>query len=406
MNIVSRGVVNGRPTWRLRWETKDPGTGKRRYEYQTFHGPKREAERRWIAHEAEIGAAGAGYVKPERQPLADYLRGWIRDYGAAHLKATTVASYRTLAEKHIIPALGAVPLADLTASHVSTWQADMLRKAARRGRPPKDSTSTSPEDQRPLLSPKRVANARMMLHTALQEAVRLGVLPTNPVTRVRPPKQNPTKVEGFTLGQVQALAAATNDHRLHALFLCAWQTGMRMGELLALRWEDLNLPEGTARVVRTAASTGGAVFMQDPKTAASIRTVVVPEQAVAALRTHRARQAEERLRAGAAWKDHALVFPTSKGTPILPTSLEKTWHVVRERAALPAGGFHSLRHTYASLALSAGVPLEMVSENLGHKNPGFTKRVYAAYLLDAKRAAADRLTAFLAAGAAAPGGTR
>ena len=101
------------------------------------------------------------------------------------------------------------------------------------------------------------------------------------------------------------------------------------------------------------------------------------------------------MKAGGEWSDRGLVFPTKKGTPIMPSALEKTWYILRDRAKLPPFGFHSLRHTYASLALSEGVPLEMVSENLGHKNPGFTKRVYAAYLLDAKRAAADTMAGLI-----------
>ncbi len=381
MNIQPRPLKDGKPAWRCEFTAgHDPATGDLRRIRETFRGTKREAERFWAKRQAEIDAAGAGFVKGAKDTLADYLARWLLDYGAPNLKPTTLASYRTLADRHVIPALGAVPLSDLTAQAVSAWQADMLRKPGRGGR---------------ALSLKRVANARMMLHTALQEAVRLGVISSNPVARVRPPKQTPKKVEGFTLVQVEALTATAEGHRLEALFATAWQTGMRMGELLGLRWTDVDFDAGTVRVEATAASTGGPVFIQTPKTEAGTRTLALPPPTMAAIRAHRARQAQERLKAGKAWQDRGLVFPTSKGTPIMPTSLEKTWYAVRDRAGLPPFGFHSLRHTYASLALSSGVALEMVSENLGHKNPGFTKRVYAAYLLDAKRAAADTMAALI-----------
>ena len=377
MNIQARPLKDGRPAWRLEFRAgKDPATGKPRREVETFRGTKREAERYWVKRQAEINAQGAGYVRPVNETLADYLRRWLQDYVEPNLKATTFGSYRTHVELHIIPALGAVPLADLTPAQVAAWQADMLRKAGRRGK---------------TLSPKRVLNAYRALHTALEEAVRLELLPSNPVGKVRPPRQSPQEVVTLTEAQVMALTEAARGHRLEALFATAWQTGLRMGELLGLRWQDVDFERGTLTVVQGVATTGGPAFVQAPKSKLSARTVVMPATVATVLRGHRPLQAAERLKAGAGWRDGGLVFPTATGKPNLPPSMERTWYVVRDRAGLPPYGFHCLRHTYASLALSAGVPLELVSENLGHANPGFTKRVYAKYLLDAKRAGADTM---------------
>ena len=158
MRIRKRLLKDGRPSYVLCWELPhDPGTGKRRQQFETLHGTKREAERRWTAVQAEIERAGRGYVQPSREPLGDYLRGWLTK-AESRLKPTTLESYHTLARVHIIPALGAVALADLTAPQVDTWQAGMLGKVTPRGTP---------------ISPKRVANARMFLHTALEDAVLL-----------------------------------------------------------------------------------------------------------------------------------------------------------------------------------------------------------------------------------------
>ncbi len=373
MYLRQRGEKNGKPVWSLRFEKPDPGTGKRAYVYETFHGSKREAERRWIVREAEIKRAGAGYAAPSKQTLAAYLRAWLRDQ-EPNWKRTTLASYRTHVELHIIPALGAVPLSGLTPPQVAAWQADMLRKPGRRGN---------------ALSPKRVLNAYRALHTAMEEAVRLELIPSNPVGKVRPPRQAPEEVVALDADQVSALMATVAGHRLEAMFAAAWQTGLRMGELLGLRWEDVDLGGATLRVAQGVASTGGPAFVQAPKSKLSARTIALPAAVTAALQARRERQTEERQKAGGRWRDHGLVFPTSRGTPVLPSSMERTWYTVRDRAGLPAYGFHCLRHTYASMALSAGVPLELVSENLGHAGPGFTKRVYAKYLLDAKRAGAD-----------------
>lgn len=348
-----------------------------------------------MAHEAEIRAKGAAYVRPADGTLGEYLATWLRDYAEQRCKPTTAASYRALATRHVIPALGAVRLADLTAAHISTWQADMLRKTVP---PPRRNAANAAKAQvtppRPL-SPKRVANARMMLHTALQEAVRLGLVASNPVARVRPPKQSPREVEPYTKEEAARILAAARGHRLEALFVLAVHTGMRLGELLGLRWADVDADVGTVRVTRTLVALKGKPTFQEPKTADSARTVPLTLPAQVALRGHRARQAAERLQAGADWQDHGLAFPTLRGTPMHPSGVERPWHALRERAGVPARGFHSLRHTAATLMLSAGISLEAVSEILGHSDFAFTKNTYARFLLDAKKAAAERLGAFM-----------
>lgn len=407
MNIQWETRKDGRRVNKMWFELpKDPATSKRRRVKESLTQidgkpiTEREAGRYWRKRQAEIEAQGAGYVQPAKETLGEYLARALPDYATERgLKATTVASHETHIRKHIVPALGAVPLKDLTVAQVSAWQAEMLRKMVRRGKAPKPAKAgepAKPEKPAKPLSPKRVLNARMTLHTLLEEAVRKELIPSNPVAKVRPPKQNPEKIHAFTADHVQALTEAARGHRLEVLFGTAWQAGMRMGELLGLRWADIRLDEGTVRIGRTAATTGHAVFFQDAKTEASVRTIVLPTETVTALRAHRRQQREEGIRAGAGWREGDLVFPTSKGTPIQPAAMERTWYSVRNKAGIPAYGFHSLRHTYASLALSAGVSLELVSENLGHKSPAFTKRVYAEFMLDAKRAGADVMSRVIA----------
>lgn len=390
MNIKWETLKDGRRVAKMWFQLpKDPATGKRRQKKESLTQidgkpiTERDAERYWRKRQAEIEAQGAGYVQPKNETLAEYLERALPDYALERgLKATTVASHLAHIRNHIIPALGAVPLKDLTAAQVSAWQTAMLRKPSGR----RSGT----------LSPKRVLNARMTLHTLLEKAVRDELIPANPAAKVLPPKQSPQKIHPFTADHMKALTEAVRGHRLEALFGVAWQTGMRMGELLALSWSDIRFDEGTVRIGRTAAVTGHAVFFQDAKTEASVRTIVLPKETAAALRAHRKRQQEEGMRAGAGWREADLVFPTSKGTPMQPAALERTWYSIRDKAGIPGYGFHSLRHTYASLALSAGMALELVSENLGHKSPAFTKRVYAEYMLGAKRAGADVMSGVIA----------
>lgn len=390
MYVLQRGEKNGKPVWSLRFETRDPGTGKRKYVYETFHGPRREAERRWIKRQGEIETQGSGFVKPDRQPLAAYMDGWLRDYGEQHLKPTTLDSYRILVRVHIAPGLGAVPLADLTAAQVSTWQAALARKKTK-------GTKKEP-DGRPL-SPRRVAYARAVLRAALQEAVRLGLIPTNPVDRVRAPRQDPKEIKAFTLDEVRRLVEVAREHRLAALLAAAWQTGMRLGELLALTWGDVDFEAGTIRVHRNLAHLrGGRRIIQTPKTERGTRTIALTRTLAAELKTHRARQAEDRLKAGAAWEDGGLVFCTRQGKGLSPRNVERLFCLLRDRAGLPSYGFHSLRHTKATLAKLAGVDIAEIAADLGHTSPAFTAKTYAHVLPESQRAAAERFEALVRGG--------
>lgn len=388
MYIRARGERNGQKVWLLRWERRDPGSGERVYSTETFYGSKRDAERRWIA-EAPKRTDGRA-VKPGKQTVGEFLTWWLDTYGETNLKPTTLASYRSMAKEHVIPGLGAVALADLTQRHVADWQAAMAKKVTYRGTP---------------ISAKRVLNARVMLHAALKAAVRMDALAANPVDKTAAPRVTARRVDSFTREQVGDLMAALDGHALESLVAFSWHTGLRSGETRALRWADVDLDAATALVARTAASTGGPVFMQDPKTEKSTRTIALPRGTVALLRAHRISQHEERLRLGPGWQDRDLVFPTSRGTPMHAGRVGHVFNAARDKAGLPAYPFHALRHTYASLALLAGVPLETVSENLGHRDISFTKRVYAHVLLEAKRSAADMMDGVLR-GIRAPAGGR
>lgn len=383
MNIVQRGERNGKPVLRLRWETRDPGTGERRYVYDTVNTTRREAERYWHRRDVEIRNAGAAYVKPAKETLASYLSTWLRDYGEQHLKPTTLESYRTLVNFHIAPALGAVPLADLTAAQVQTWQADMLRKTTPTGAP---------------ISPRRVAYARAVLRSALHEAVRLGMIQQNPVDRVRAPRQSPKEIKAFTLPQVRTLMEAARGHRLEAMLSVAWQTGLRLGELLALTWADVDFEGRTLHVRRNLVDVDGKLVTQEPKTARGRRTLPLSGALVAELRGHRKRQVEERLRAGETWQDNGLVFCKQSGKPLPPRDAQEVFYRLRDKAEVPRYNFHTLRHTYATLALQAGIGLPEIAANLGHVSPAFTAKTYAHVLPEMQRTAADKFAAFLESG--------
>ena len=377
---------NGKPAWRLEFMAgRDPETGKHRRVYERFHGTEHQAREYWYKRQAEIDreVEGGAFTKTAKETVGDYLSGWLTNTGPGILKAKTLASYRQMADLYLVPLLGALPLSELTARHVEEATGRIVR--------PKDAGGFG-------LSARTGAYAHAVLRRVLNDAVRRGNLARNAAALARAPRGEAKQVHGYSHADMLALMAAAQGHRLEALFAVSWQSGLRMGEILGLRWTDCDLGAGTVAVRQTVGAVKGGVRFDTPKTKASRRTIILPDTAVEALEIHRGRQYEDRRKAADSWREHGLVFCTQKGGPLSPRNVERTWYTLRDRAKLAPQGFHALRHTYGSLALSARVPLEAVAENLGHTDISFTKRVYADVLLDLKRAAADRLGAFVKTG--------
>src|SRR5581483_10505223 len=181
----------------------------------------------------------------------------------------------------------------------------------------------------------------------------------------------------WTSEQVSSFLAQSREDRLYPLWLTAITTGMRRGEVLGLRWEDTDLEEGRVRVRRTVIATNDGVHFSTPKTSASRRSVPLPAETVAGLRTWKAQQARERLAWGEAYNDFGLVFSRENGEPFHPDVVSKTFEKRGEKIKLPRIRFHDLRHTFATLALEAGVPAKVVSVILGHSSVAITLDVYS-----------------------------
>lgn len=225
-------------------------------------------------------------------------------------------------------------------------------------------------------APRSAGHAHRVLGRALRDAEIAGLCPRNVARLVRPPRVPHAEMKTLTREQVRELFAATEHDRLAALWHVAIASAARLGELLALTWERVDLERGSIRITRTMTRTAEGFEMGEPKTSSSRRNITIGKAATAALRRHRAAQELEHRVAGNAWHPGGLVFTDAIGRPLGGQHMSHTFRAILERAGLPRVRFHDLRHTAATLLLEAGVHPRVVAERLGHSTPALVMNTY------------------------------
>ncbi len=358
----------------------DPLTGKRRQQSGTFR-TKREAEAAvagWIA-DAERGTA----ADPTRITFGDFLRDWLDAHQPPDLRPTTHSTYTFLAERHIIPALGALSLKKLTAQHLDEFYA-----AKRMG----GRLDSKPGG----LSPKTLKHFHELIHTVLDQADRWYNI-RNAATRAETPSVPAKKRLAWTAAQARHFLAVTADDWYSPLWLFLLTTGMRRGEALGMRWADIDREAGVATINQTVLEIRGKKYVQPhAKTEASEREVRLSRSCLSALAAHRVVQDTRRTTMGPAWHDHDLVFTTGRGEPILPRNVDRSFVALVEKSGLPAITLHDLRRTHSTLLAAAGIEANIVSERLGHKNVAITLDIYTNVLPEMAERAARAIDGALA----------
>ncbi len=364
------------------WEARaslgfDPATGKP--VRKSFYGKTREEVVEKLAralHEASLGV----FSDPGKVTLGEWLGTWLETYKRGKLRPTTLANYSTAIRAYVLPALGSVPLRQLTPAALQ----GLYNALSARG-----------------LSARTVRLVHVVLNASLKQAVKNGLLVRNPAEATEPPKVKRAGVRALSREEVEAFLKAAKEDRLYAAFALALKTGLRRGEILGLKWEDVDFEKGTLKVSRALVEakdpeTGKTrLYFQEPKTEKSKRVIPLTRDLVALLKAHKARQNEERLYFGGAYEDGGLVFCTELGKPIWPRNLLRTFHRLLKKAGLEHHRLHALRHTFATLLLASGEELKNVQELLGHEKISTTADVYAEVLEEAKRKAVSKLDAFL-----------
>lgn len=356
--------------WMIRLELgRDPGTGNRRRHHETVRGTKRDAQRRLSELQQQL-TVGVG-IPPDRITVAEYLRSWLNDHVAPRVTARTTADYgQTVAIFSEL--IGNVRLRDLRPDHI----ASALATYQARGR-----------------AGRTVQKHFVVLKGALGQAVQLGLINRNPADAISRPRADHREMQTADEETIQRVLSECADDDLRRLIYVAIQTGLRAGELLGLRWGDVDWENSQLHLQRARNSFERSGFAE-PK-AHSRRSVAISAGTIDALREHRVVQAERRLSLGELWQGTDLIFPRTAGVAETVNNLSKRWGALRDRISLDGLRFHDLRHTSATLALKAGVHPKVVQERLGHSNIGITLDTYSHVLPNMQREAAEALDALV-----------
>jgi integrase len=341
---------------------RDPITGKRRQKWTSGYRTKRDAER--ALSEIIASVHGGSYVEPTRQTLAEFTREWLAAIKPT-IRPSTHYSYSRNLQLHVLPHLGSVQLRRVDAGMLNTLYAALLAD----GR--KDYAGGG-------LSPRSVRYIHTIIHRALKDAVKWGRLARNPAEAADPPKAaGRPESTTWTADQLRTFLEGTRSNRYSAAYLLLATTGLRRGEALGLRWQDLDLDASRASIRQTIIVIKHTVMIGTPKTAKGRRTVTLDSGTVTALREHRKQQAAERLLMGAGWTDNDLVFCHPDGAMVHPERFSRGFTEAVCRLGLPRIRLHDLRHGWATLALQAGIHPKVVQERLGHANIGITLDTYS-----------------------------
>ena len=328
--------------------------GKKKYFYDdTQTGVTKKL--RLAQRELEQGILATG----PNQTVKQYLEYWL-EVRQSTVKASTFISNRSHLGNRVIPILGHIKLQKITGDHIQSLYTHLLKDG---------------------LLPNTVRLIHTMLFTAFKDAIKWKRMSRNPCKDATPPRQETHEIAFITPEQARQLVEAARETPLECLITLAITTGMRRGELLALRWSDLDWDKKTVIVRHTVSyirvGDKHDFFETDPKTASSNRTITLPEFVINALKVHRSRQLQQRLQAGVQWSEQNIVFSTKRGKFYNISTLQEQFSKLLVKAGLPHMRFHDLRHSAATILMSMGVNIKVVQELLGHSNIGITLGLYS-----------------------------
>lgn len=349
-----------------RWQGAFYADGKRRFVYADTQQEALEKLRKAMRDHEQGMLVDGSKVK-----LEAYLNQWLEEVKRPGLRISTYVKYKKLIHSYIVPALGNIQVQKLTPQHVQSLYTKLAKAK---------------------LSAKTIHNVHGLLHNALDNAVLWNLVPRNVIDRVTPPRLERHEAQALTLEQARRLLAGVRGHRLEAFLTLALTTGMRRGELLALRWSDIDFQTGIVWVHRTVDFIPHYGYVEtEGKTKRSRRKLLLPGFVIDVLIQHRQEQLEQRAEMGDDWQDLDLVVCGLKGGYFNPRYVNKVFNKVLKEVGLPHARIHDLRHSVVSLLVEMGVDLRSIQEFVGHEDVTTTLGVYGHFNPVMLRVIADKL---------------
>lgn len=357
-------LANGR--WLARYFGGFDSQGKRQYPSRVFDTQSDAI--RWRAE--QVSEKRPGQFEAHGQTVGEYLDRWLA-IKKQEIRENSLEMYRQKIDLYLKPVLGHIRLSRLAPSHIQTMQAQLLER----------------------VSATTVTSARAVLHGALENAVSVHLIRTNPVSATKPPKQTKSRRYPLTVEEALKFLEASDSSRFGLYFRLSLATGIRPEEAIGLRWANVKLGErGVLKVDRVILRLkGGSWRWHEPKSKNGYRSIVFPAELVTRLVEHRKAQLEQKLKIGKHWQANDLVFCAGRGTPVCHTQLDREFKAILERAGLPSSvRIYDLRHAFVTFSLMAGVDAKSVSQEAGHATVAFTLDHYGHVLEEMKEAASDK----------------
>jgi integrase len=380
--------------------------GKRRRLRKKFVGATRKEVHGRLTESLNSQQHGRN-ISPRMQKLGNFLDVWLESM-KEKVKPKTLRTYSDIVRLHIKPALGDLKVNRLTPEVVETLLTDKLgsaqcpycKESFKAVRMPVHITTKHP-DAKPrgyrALGTRTVSHIRATLRGAIAKAVKNDEhgLNRNVAALAEPPRLIEKKMRFLTGDEARKYLGAAVGIRLESLFTVTVALGLRQGEILGLKWTDIDFESGMLSVQRSLQRVEGKLVFVDTKTNGSNRPLILPAVAVSTLRRHQCRQIEERNEAGDQWRESGLVFTSSIGTPLDARAVIRVHHAILKAAGIPRLRFHDLRHSAATLLLAQGVSPKYISEMLGHSRVAFTMQTYAHVIKEVQQQVADKMDAIL-----------
>lgn len=361
--------------WAIILDIPDPQTGRRRRKWHSFRGGKREAQAECARLITEM--KGGGYVERHKKSLSEFLDAWERDWMATNVSPKTGQRYSELLRRHVRPHIGHKRLQSIGVADLNTLYTQLHET----------------------LAPRTVRHVHQLLRRIFSHATKWGDIKRNVVTLVDAPKAPTTEAAVLQTAEIPQMFTALRGRTFYPLAVVALGTGMRRGELCALRWQDIDLDRGMINVERSLEQTRKGLRVKSPKTTRGKRTISLAAAVVAELRAHWKTQQERRLALGLGKAPaDALVFGQYDGAPFKPDLLSGQFANAMNSAGLPHVTLHTLRHTHASQLIAAAIDILTISRRLGHHSPTVTLNVYGHLLTTQDRAADVVQSVFTGAG--------